>query len=818
MLPIFFGFVMVTPAQGITNLQPDVTWLKGTIDNKSTTQQWLSESVDLSGHVHISYYDSSLSVLMYATNAGGAWKTETVGSTNNGMYNSIAADRFGIVHLAYFDSANNKLYYTHKDTTTGSWSSPVMIDSGGKYVSVAVDTNGVVHVAYQDANGQKVMYADNTGGSWSSPVIVDSTGVSGQGISLGVDNAGKCYISYYESVNSQLRFATNSGTSWASEQVAGTGLVAPFSALSMNNVTGKVMIVYYDQTNQKLKSVEGSFASWTAPLTIDSVIGATFASVVMDSNLDMNVAYYDKSNATLKYAKNTAGVWTPLLVDKGVYSSGVVSIDVDSFNKVHIAYMSASSHLMYVTSNGATWAYSPLVTIGQVGIENSIAIDSAGYTHIIYTDSSNATNHKLMYFTDASGSWQAQLIANHASAPSLALSSSGKVYVSYRNDSGSGSLRYATNANGAWVENIVDSGNVGSASSIVVGGNGTLFIAYRDDANRNLMVAEYVNGSKNINTRDSDTITGTSIGIVLDSNNKVYVMYNTSQGLKMVTNKEGTWLTTIVDPYATSGMGLSMVIDSLNRIQISYYDIGALELVYRNYTGSSWTTKDVVLTNMGLIDDTALVMDSKGMPRIAVSLRDGLGTTLRIMEKIGGVWMSSAVDTMPIGPTVSMAVDRYDRYHVIYYGDYSGDLLSAISITSPTSPTNVNGTRGDHFVRLTWATPSSNGGSDVNTYIIYRGDVSGQETYFSEVSGTALLFNDTTVDNSKTMYYKVVAVNSEGKSVASGEFSIAAPSNSTTDNSGLLMLIIAGVIAVVVIAVVVILVMHRMKPKSKWKQ
>jgi fibronectin type 3 domain-containing protein len=180
--------------------------------------------------------------------------------------------------------------------------------------------------------------------------------------------------------------------------------------------------------------------------------------------------------------------------------------------------------------------------------------------------------------------------------------------------------------------------------------------------------------------------------------------------------------------------------------------------------------------------------------------------------------MVSDVDTLPIGASLSMAVDKYDRYHVSYYGTYSNDLLYAVSITSPTSPSNVNGTRGDHFVRLTWSSPTSNGGVDVTKYVVYRGDSSGSEVYVGEVSGSSLLYNDTAVGNTNTLYYKVVAVNSEGSSLASQEFSMNPYSSETTDNSSLMLLIIAGVIAVVAIAVAVILVMRRVKPKNKWKQ
>ncbi len=752
---------------------------------------------------------------MYATNSGGSWKTTQIAGTNDGMFNSIASDKNGTIHLAYYDSANNKLYYINN--YGGSWSSPKMIDAGGKYVSLAVDSAGSVHVAYQDSNSQKVMYADNTAGSWSSPVVVDNTGISGQGISLAVDSFGKSYISYYESINSQLRFATNVNGTWVNEQVANTGLVAPFTSIAMNDSTAHVMIVYYDQTHQSLKSIFGSSGSWSPPMTIDSIVGAPFSSVAADSKMGEHVAYYDKVNGALKYAMFVNGTWQSQTIDTGAYSNGVLSIKLDSYDRVDVAYMSAASHLMYITSNGSRWSLSPLETVGDVGSQSLVAVDSSGYTHIVYIDRTNASNPELMYLTDISGSWQDELIANHATAPSMALSSSGKVYVSYMNNSSSQTLRYATNANGAWVENIVDSGNVGSVSSIALGNNGTMFIAYRADSSSNLFVAEYANDTRvGINARDTDHITNSNMTLLLDSNNKVYVVYTTSQGLKMVTNKQGTWLTSIVDARVVSG--LSVLMDSHNDIQADYYIIGTNELVYRTYDGSAWSSKDTVQSGVA-VAGTSLMLDSNGEPRIAISAIGQTNNSLRVMEKVGGVWMSSDADTSSIGASVSAAVDKYDRYHVVYYGTATQDLLYAVSITTPTSPSNVNGTRGDHFVQLSWATPTSNGGAAVTNYVIYRGESPGTETYLGQVSGTTLLYDDTSVTNGNTEYYTVVAVNSEGASVASHEFALNPYSTSSTaDSSSLMLLIIAGVIAIVVIAVVVIVMMRRVRPKNKWKQ
>ena len=167
MLPLLFGFIMVTPAKAATQL-PDVTWLKGTIDNKSNVQSSLSIAVDGSGSVHISYYDAGTSKLMYATNADGTWKSESVGSANGGIYNSIAVDSNGKAHIAYFDSANHKLIYaTNKG---GSWATTT-IDDGGQYNSIAVDKNNVVHISYQDTNNKVLKYATNAGGSWSATAV-----------------------------------------------------------------------------------------------------------------------------------------------------------------------------------------------------------------------------------------------------------------------------------------------------------------------------------------------------------------------------------------------------------------------------------------------------------------------------------------------------------------------------------------------------------------------------------------------------------------------------------------------------------------------
>ena len=77
-----------------------------------------SISLDVSGNVHISYYDSSNGNLKYATNAYGMWMTTTIDSSigdydvnNSGHSSSIALDASGNVYISYYDRLGTALKY-----------------------------------------------------------------------------------------------------------------------------------------------------------------------------------------------------------------------------------------------------------------------------------------------------------------------------------------------------------------------------------------------------------------------------------------------------------------------------------------------------------------------------------------------------------------------------------------------------------------------------------------------------------------------------------------------------------------------------------
>src|SRR5205809_386536 len=134
-------------------------------------------------------------------------------------------------------------------------------------------------------------------------------------------------------------------------------------------------------------------------------------------------------------------------------------------------------------------------------------------------------------------------------------------------------------------------------------------------------------------------------------------------------------------------------------------------------------------------------------------------------------------------PLVTTYIDLTVSNGVTYYYQVSatnavgeGPLSNEASATPnppatvPGAPEGLGATAGDAIIALVWSPPSSDGGSPITNYKIYRGNSSGCESFFTEI-GNVLAYSDTGLTNGHTYYYEVSAVNAVGDGPLSNEAS-----------------------------------------------
>src|SRR3989442_1206224 len=90
--------------------------------------------------------------------------------------------------------------------------------------------------------------------------------------------------------------------------------------------------------------------------------------------------------------------------------------------------------------------------------------------------------------------------------------------------------------------------------------------------------------------------------------------------------------------------------------------------------------------------------------------------------------------------------------------------------TTPSAPQNLQATAGTGNVTLSWQAPSSNGGSPITNYKIYRSSSSGTEGLLVTI-GNLTSYTNTGLASGHTYFYKVAAVNGIGTSPQSNEAS-----------------------------------------------
>ena len=131
-----------------------------------------------------------------------------------------------------------------------------------------------------------------------------------------------------------------------------------------------------------------------------------------------------------------------------------------------------------------TWNIETVDSVGGVGTETYLALDSSGDPHISYLGGGG-----LKYAAWDGSAWSIEMVDANVQYTSLALDSSGKPHISYR-DGANCNLKYAAWDGSAWnIETIDSGGSVGEYTSLALDSSGNPHISYYDSYKGDLKYA-----------------------------------------------------------------------------------------------------------------------------------------------------------------------------------------------------------------------------------------------------------------------------------------------------------------------------------------
>jgi YVTN family beta-propeller protein len=277
-----------------------------------------------------------------------------------------------------------------------------------------------------------------------------------------------------------------------------------------------------------------------------------------------------------------------------------------------------------------------------------------------------------------------------------------------------------------------------------------------------------------INGTTNTPITGVNVsarlyGVAVNQNtNKIYassiaIAYVNQNFVYAIDGSTNSVLDNVSLPYSPVFIATN---PSTNMIYASESDGGRLAVI----DGSS----DKIIAQIPVGNSPAGVAVNPNENKIYVA--DSGNNTASVIDGSS----NQVLEIIPVGSGPSY-VDVNPSTNKIYVTNGGSNTVSVIDGSTPITPTvppaprNLHAVSDNSQVRLNWSPPSSNGGSTITNYKLYRGTSSASETFLTQL-GNVNSYNDTTVTNGQIYFYDITAVNSVGESVSSNEAS-ATPSS-----------------------------------------
>ncbi|HTY47860.1 MAG TPA: fibronectin type III domain-containing protein [Methanomassiliicoccales archaeon] len=830
------------------------SWVTMTVDS-GNVGQFCDIAIDANGKSHISYYDATNHALKYATDKSGAWVNVTVDRSGSvGQYSSITLDTSGNPCISYYDADHGgALKFAHM--SAGAWVNRTVDDplnNVGQFSSLAIGSDGRVNIIYWDSTDLDLKFATAVNASantYTGGAVTGSATATGPN-ALALNSTGVPQVVFC-TADHVLHFAKYGGVTWDTSALAGAdpaSLFTPSMVVGQNDVTYVTYMNYSAAGPNNLHIAVGGPSVWQHDVVSATPGAGGFSSVSVDFNGKVHVMYDqwnqgDPGTASLTYATNSGTSWYRSVADATNGVGGLNSIAVDNAGNIHVAYMGDSQDLLYAEHTSTGWTTAVADPFHYLnGWTTSIAVDSAGKAFISYYDG-NA--HTLKYATNVGGSWSNQTVTDAgAMESSILVDANGHVNIAFV-DQSSHQLRYSNNTVGTWSTTSIDSTNfVTGGVSMVEDAKGKLHALYFTSSEARIATNE--NGTWQSAAIDSSLVGFSNYGasLAIDSGGHLHALYSipTDRFLRYNTNATGSWVhknleSNMVVGWCSIGIGPDDV------VQVAYQDNTAgstsvAMVVYQSIPEGVWMRQVVGFPNVGVFGQMALdkfgrpfasyldqsdqdlnviqLVNAPSAPTGVAALRGNGNVTVTwsTPDSNGGaplfnykIFHGPSEAALTLAATVTGSVHMFvddgltngvREYYKVVATNLEGQgtpstTASAVPATVPSVVLNLRVENGDGQVKLSWDAPASSGGVPVTLYKVYRGTNQSNLVLIGNATGTS--YTDTGLENGKTYYYAVAAMNDVGVGVASSVAS-AAPATDYTVIALAAILIVAVVIVV----------------------
>lgn len=555
----------------------------------SGSGKYTSIAVDSYGQAHISYtkfYPRSDRIYhklkyIYFDRTISAWKIylvkepgSGVASLNEGLFTSIAIDSRDRPHIAFLDDDHDKVRYVFS-ARENNWTFSYPTSAGiGQYDNLGGWNSLVLRpgepqdkpfIAFYDKTKGALAMAEGTyktdlkNYTWST-YRIDNSGDVGLFASLAIKNGKDFGVSYFDESWDDLRYAMGNGSNWNIKVVTGTNSRAGRYTSLVFDFNQKPHITYFDFSDGMLYEAYQITTTWKfRPIDLSETLGS--AAISLDSARNPNVLYYNDLLGSLEVARRTTTWAADTVIASRLSTDQRVAFKVDLSGRSHVAYYDPTTKdLVYGVKDGLAWTFETLDSLGDVGQNPALALDSGNNPYISYYD---ATNGRVkLAFKNSSNQWQTEVIAGVGNA-------------------------------------------VGSFSSIVIHpSTKDIYVSFYDANSQSLKLAHTPPTAYHIwsiTEVDSWQKSGLHNALALDASGKPVVAYYEAHNKVLKFAAAGsstppfTFSVITVDNSAQVGQYCSLGVDKDNHFHISYYDETNLDLKYAYFDGSDWSIQIVDL-------------------------------------------------------------------------------------------------------------------------------------------------------------------------------------------------------------------------------